>query len=369
MKLVIFQLPTTTVRTTTLKLGCQNNWFQCTYGACVDGTAPCNGVQDCADNSDELHPRCRNESLPILFFKCHNGEQIPVSDQCDGVRHCSDGSDERVETCVAQTCFPYLFQCAYGACVDRGSPCNGACFPYLFQCAYGSCVDRDSPCNGVRDCADGSDESEELCHNVVATDDSNKYNDNKSPTQPGVCILPSYPKNGRYRVTNGPNDFPGQSADMYLLNVSCHQGYRLAGDSTVYCFQGYWVPENLPKCLRSCRFTPHPSVEYSCLSDRSSQRRRACNAYEPDGTVIRTRCRPDYNGRPRTMRCVDGNWNSIPQCSMHHQDGTNITILVKDQVEVHISGIQYASNDVTEKKEVEDDSSYDIDEGDLRIDE
>lgn len=43
-------------------LRCQPNWFRCTYGACVDGTAPCNGKSECADDSDELMPSCRNET-------------------------------------------------------------------------------------------------------------------------------------------------------------------------------------------------------------------------------------------------------------------------------------------------------------------
>ncbi|XP_059044999.1 modular serine protease-like [Achroia grisella] len=273
---------------------CQNNWFRCTYGACVDGTAPCNGVQDCADNSDELHPRCRNESRPFNFGACSNGEYISPEYQCDGVRHCSDGSDEWVGSCAAQTCFPYLFQCAYGACVDRGAACNG-----------------------VQDCADGSDESDELCNRIITTPGiSTRLDDNKSTTQTGGCILPPYPENGRYIATNAPNDGPGQSSDLYLLNITCDTGYRILGESNVYCFQGFWSTYNLPSCVRYCKFIPHPSVEYSCVvSDGTIEGRRACNEYEPDATVVRTQCRNNYYGDPPTMTCIDGAWDFLARCS------------------------------------------------------
>ena len=33
---------------------CQKSAFRCFYGACINGQAKCNGVQECADKSDEL---------------------------------------------------------------------------------------------------------------------------------------------------------------------------------------------------------------------------------------------------------------------------------------------------------------------------
>ncbi|XP_052754505.1 modular serine protease-like isoform X2 [Galleria mellonella] len=327
---------------------CQSNWFRCTYGACVDGTAPCNGVQDCADNSDELHPLCRNESRPVNFFKCLNGEHVSLGDQCDGVRHCSDGSDETVQSCAAQTCPPYLFQCAYGACADRGADCNG-----------------------VQECADGSDESEELCNRIVANTDTNaddnssKEDKEKNISQPGVCILPPYPANGRYTVMNAPTGSPGQSSDLYLLNVTCHEGYGLLGDSNVYCYLGYWTPEQLPTCRRYCRLPPEPTIEYWCVvANGAVEGRRACAEREPHGTVVRTQCKDGHYGQPPTITCSDGAWDHHARCSPAPQNGTNITILVKDKIEVHISNIQYSSS-VTEQNEVDDD--YGIDEGNWRI--
>ncbi|XP_052754490.1 modular serine protease-like isoform X2 [Galleria mellonella] len=272
---------------------CQSNWFRCTYGACVDGTAPCNGVQDCADNSDELHPLCRNESRPINFVVCTNGVNIPAEYQCDGIWHCPDGSDEMVRSCAAQTCPPYLFQCAYGACVDQGADCNG-----------------------IQECADDSDESDELCRRISVTSDLSNRNYDKVTPQAGACVLPPYPENGRYTVTNAPNQSPGQSSDLYLLNVTCEKGYRVFGESNVYCFQGFWSVDNLPSCVRYCRLPPEQSVEYWCaVADGVVEGRRACAEHEPHGTVVRTQCKPGYYGRPPTMTCVDGAWDFHARCS------------------------------------------------------
>ncbi|XP_059045000.1 modular serine protease-like [Achroia grisella] len=135
-------------------------------------------------------------------------------------------------------------------------------------------------------------------------------------TQTGGCILPPYPENGRYIATNAPNDGPGQSSDLYLLNITCDTGYRILGESNVYCFQGFWSTYNLPSCVRYCKFIPHPSVEYSCVvSDGTIEGRRACNEYEPDATVVRTQCRNNYYGDPPTMTCIDGAWDFLARCS------------------------------------------------------
>lgn len=48
---------------------CATHTFQCKYGACVDGEAPCNGVKDCADNSDENLRRCYNETGKFRWAK------------------------------------------------------------------------------------------------------------------------------------------------------------------------------------------------------------------------------------------------------------------------------------------------------------
>ncbi|KPI99232.1 Putative vitellogenin receptor [Papilio xuthus] len=300
---------------------CQSNWFRCTYGACVDGTAPCNGIQECADNSDELLPRCRNETDEVSGqFKCDNGQLISGFNHCDGVADCSDGSDETVKACAAKVCPNYLFQCAYGACVDQGADCNG-----------------------IKECADNSDESDELCNRI-----SGPVTTTVKPLATGPCVLPPYPEHGSYVVQGAPTASPGQGFKSFALTVSCYPGYALDGSQSVLCFDGTWVPP-MPKCIRYCKLPPHPSVEYRCLLSNQAgvEGSRPCKEYEPTGTVVKPECRrPNYYaaGTLPYMRCSEGTWDYTAFCTAGLiKNATNVTIIIKDNVQIHISQFQYAS--------------------------
>lgn len=54
---------------------CPKNTYRCNYGACVARDARCNGVINCADNSDELY--CDSESECNNQFRCQS-----ISDEC-----------------------------------------------------------------------------------------------------------------------------------------------------------------------------------------------------------------------------------------------------------------------------------------------
>ncbi|CAB3260968.1 unnamed protein product [Arctia plantaginis] len=119
---------------------------------------------------------------------------------------------------------------------------------YSFQCLDGSCVDQGADCDGIEDCADGSDEANELCKATVDIIDGSPPSD--------VCVLPAYPNHGSYIVSNISNPKPGQHLETFLLRVSCSKGYNLATpgvgtillDTEVYCSNGVWY-QKYPKCI------------------------------------------------------------------------------------------------------------------------
>lgn len=95
------------------------------YGACVNKTAECNGVKECADNSDELTVKCLpnlEEKLrgncSALQFQCTSGECIPEDTLCDGIAECRDRSDESVESCTSKCCPPFGFRCGLFNCLS-----------------------------------------------------------------------------------------------------------------------------------------------------------------------------------------------------------------------------------------------------------
>ncbi|XP_038221558.1 modular serine protease-like isoform X2 [Zerene cesonia] len=278
------------------KMQCPDYLFRCTYGACVDGLAPCNNVTDCADNSDELLPRCRKESSIVGDkFKCENGERIDLYLTCDGVSHCADGSDEQLRACAAAVCADNLFQCAYGACVDEGADCND-----------------------IQECADGSDEDALLCKRTTTTTSTTTTTTAEPDVQPQACVLPQHPKNGVFRS----NVIYLQDAQTTLIyvNTTCYQGYKIVGDETFLCSNGVWSVTSFPKCMRACKLEPSDSVVYRCLFAEwdGADGTRDCGAEEVEGALVQPECRrPNYFSSTDLpyMLCADGAWNYRPKCN------------------------------------------------------
>uniref|UniRef100_A0A8C9T919 Low density lipoprotein receptor-related protein 2a n=1 Tax=Scleropages formosus TaxID=113540 RepID=A0A8C9T919_SCLFO len=157
-------------------LQCGANSFSCANGKCVTQNYRCDGIDDCHDNSDELHCGAHNTTCSPTAFTCANQRCVPASWHCDGHNDCYDNSDEQncptlgpntcpvgMHTCTSRLCIPITWLCDTDNDCGDGSDevnCNftGTCYPGQFQCPDHRCIDPNYVCDGDRDCVDGTDE-------------------------------------------------------------------------------------------------------------------------------------------------------------------------------------------------------------------
>lgn len=93
-----------------------------------------------------------------------------------------------------------------------------------------------------------------------------------------------------------------------------------------------------------CKLNDHPSVEYRCEIP-GSDGTRECQSYEPSNTIVLPKCQTPIYYSPTvlpSMKCIDGSWDYVATCVPGTvQNGTNITILIKDNVQIFISTLTY----------------------------
>ncbi|XP_063692973.1 uncharacterized protein LOC134824899 isoform X2 [Bolinopsis microptera] len=107
---------------------------------CVPNSGLCNGGPACSNGFDESAEFCTSFECPVEQQKCADGIQcFPSSGKCDKFKipHCNDKSDD-----VGCTCKESEMVCADG---------NG-------------CASLQRKCDGSTQCADGSDESRDICY-------------------------------------------------------------------------------------------------------------------------------------------------------------------------------------------------------------
>lgn len=162
--------------------GCHKDTFQCRSGHCISWYFVCDQFKNCDDGSDEefcfsqlaslgassgpnrpmgssLNPSGSNlPDCPAEAFKCLDGSGcLSRSKLCNGKRECGDGSDEFA-------CSSTTASTNNSAGSDLGAwHTSGKCPSGTFECANGQCLPNFVFCNAVDDCADGSDEREEIC--------------------------------------------------------------------------------------------------------------------------------------------------------------------------------------------------------------
>ncbi|XP_017067464.1 basement membrane-specific heparan sulfate proteoglycan core protein isoform X4 [Drosophila eugracilis] len=168
---------------TRLGVQCLDSQYQCGDGSCISGYKHCNGINDCADASDEYnciytygdtYDDPDNNPLnecDILEFECDYSQCLPLEKKCDGYADCEDLSDELECQSYTDHCLESEFECD-GYCLPRDQLCNGVttcqdgsdernctfCREDAYLCNTGECVADSQRCNGIADCADSSDE-------------------------------------------------------------------------------------------------------------------------------------------------------------------------------------------------------------------
>jgi hypothetical protein len=112
---------------------------------CAEHTA---GAYQCHLHEEYLTPGQSNQDS----FRCLDGTCLSQAGRCNGVDNCADGSDET--GCDADE---HLFVPAY-LTQDYACPANKHDDVH-FTCANSRCIDKVGLCNGIDNCGDGSDEA------------------------------------------------------------------------------------------------------------------------------------------------------------------------------------------------------------------
>ncbi|XP_045781389.1 low-density lipoprotein receptor-related protein 2-like [Maniola jurtina] len=341
--------------------------FKCDYGGCVSRAAVCDGAKDCRDNSDELVPGCagrRQENSrnaltldPRLktredgcnlphYYPCSNGACIDNFRTCDGRMDCPDGTDETPRLCENVKCLG------------------------KFKCDNGPCVSRAVVCDGVKDCRDNSDELVPGCAGRRSMCEIPKspehgwlrawpHEGRLAPGMPVDTVLlyysckPGYQLLGNdvifcYRgfwsvdqlptcVHNERPEFSNVEQeyldyDDYTNNEipefsNVEQEYPDYSNYDDYTYNERQKFSNVKqKSLgysdfndhtRGCKVVESFSVEYRCLVDGNPKATRHCKEREPEGTVMKPKCRSPHYFTPThlpDMKCVGGRWDNHPMC-------------------------------------------------------
>jgi len=112
---------------------------------CVEHTG---GAQVCRLHEEYLAPGQSNQDT----FRCLDGTCLSQAGRCNGVNNCADESDETGCDAEEHLFVPAYLSSDYVCPADKHDDVH-------FTCANSRCIDRVGLCNGINNCGDGSDET------------------------------------------------------------------------------------------------------------------------------------------------------------------------------------------------------------------
>ncbi|KAL4225125.1 G-protein coupled receptor [Mactra antiquata] len=201
--------------------------YECSNAENIDILSYCDGVTDCADNSDEMScNRGYTRTCLDNEFECLEKKQcIPIRRYCDFINDCEDMSDE--------------IYCEHPQC-SRNE----------FRCKNGQCINYFERCDLKNDCYDESDEQN--CETVDCVTNEKLFLC-KHETQ---CIPMS-------RVCDGFIDCPGNlksdegACDQHLVKATCQEWYAdgFTQSGTYYIHLGHESDDTV-RYRVECEFNP-----------------------------------------------------------------------------------------------------------------
>ncbi|XP_017854455.2 modular serine protease [Drosophila busckii] len=299
--------------------------FRCNYGGCVDSLALNETQSKCLDESDlnpfliadddemsKLVRRMRGDCSNLYAFECpYDKKCLKLSELCNGHQDCADGKDETADLCTFNTC-----------------PSNA------FRCEYGGCIDKHLACNHKSDCFDQSDENKIMCLKIRSNETEWKVDCCGVELGPGMEISDlflDYPLQNKQRVPEGT-----------YIEVRCKEGYQLSGKAITTCVGSNW--KEMPSCDRECpQKSEVRSIQYSTQCIETVPIACTQNKFRESATLTVT-CAPGYKSTEKNVEvgehyCVgNGTWTTKranPSCepvcgitSVYHSELTPWTVSI-----------------------------------------